>query len=974
MRKTVRGAACLVALVSAGVALSLPASVTAKSAPDLARTPTALRTVPMADRPKWRWWWPSGTVDNAELDRELQSMKAAGFGGVEQTLLRSPDDWWSPAFHAAIKHAIETATSLGLTFDTTLGPEWPISSKAVDDISKGLSMQEAIFSSIDLVGPSTYTGPLPQLDDGGLTRRTLVAATAAKPVNQADLGIVNPLEGTATSPVTLDPTTAVDLTPKVRGGTLTWQVPPGRWKLVATWMRPTGQRVHGDAVTLAGAVPAQNLPVSLPDLGGQLGPLVPDHFSRAATDATLQDYDNTLFGGDMAVVMRHNGGHVFEDSLELTHNALGSTPISLGSDGCLLCSNRFWTPAFLAEFKKRRGYDLAPLLPAIFDAFVLPGGAQQRVRSDYYRTLSELLVDNHYKAIRAWANARGLTSRAQGYNLVGTDKTSVSTGLQLPDTESLDDGETGDDVAPGSATSWSIMDDYRSVVSAAHITGAGQVTLEAGANLLGEYDMSQADYKVIADRAYAAGVTTMALHGFAYKTYHDAYQLWSWPGWSAFDVLFAQSWNEDAPQMSLWSGLAGYYGRISAALRSGRPSVDVTVLSKQNTPHSFGTATLAAALRSASFTADRIDDASLVQLPRPKHRRLLPSGPGYRALVIDSMTAVSGAAADRVLAFAKAGLPVVVVGDAPSQGTAYRDPGAEDAQVKAAFGALLALRNVRQVKSAKDAPAALTSLHLAPQLQRGDLPIVAQHRRTKGGDVWFLYNNSTRPVAGNATFTTTGAPAQVDPWTGNATRLRVSHRRKKTVTLPLSLAGGQSTLIAFGRSAKALHVASVPRPGLPEPIVVAGPWSLAVATVGPDGSGKVGLTLDKLADWRNIPQLSSASGTGVYTAKVTLPASWLASRRAVALDPGAYGGMAQFTVNGTPAPMPSLPDGPREITRLLHPGANELQVRLATSIANVIIGRARSGDLRYAAFIKNTPQSYGLLGPVRLIGLARATL
>src|SRR3954453_6355512 len=192
---------------------------------DLARHPSSLEDVPMQYRPKFRWWWPTANVDPAELSRELETMKAAGFGGVEQTLLRTPNEWWAPAFRANVRAALTRATSLGMRFDTTLGPMWPISSPAVDDSSKGLSMQEIVFSAIDVAGPSTYTGPVPDVDDNGVRAHKLVAVVAAQPADQADPTPPNPATGAV--PLVLDPKSAVVLTPKVSEGVLTWDVPDG---------------------------------------------------------------------------------------------------------------------------------------------------------------------------------------------------------------------------------------------------------------------------------------------------------------------------------------------------------------------------------------------------------------------------------------------------------------------------------------------------------------------------------------------------------------------------------------------------------------------------------------------------------------------------------------------------------------------------------------------------------------------------
>jgi hypothetical protein len=978
--------AALAAVVAAAI-VAAPAT-----AVDLVKKPSSLTSVPARYQPKWRWWWPFAAVDAKEVDAELRAMKAAGFSGVEQVLLRRPNDWWTEEFRASTKHAIETATSLGMTFDTTLGPMWPIASKAVDDVSKGLSMQEAAFSAMDVLGPSTYTGPVPSATDGGGRPQTLIAATAAQVVSDG-------------APTVLDPKTAVDLTPKVTNGTLTWEVPAGRWKLVGTWMRPTGQRAHGDLYTLAAAMANSNLPVIVPDADEQLGPLVPDHFSRAAIDATLKDYDDTLFGDDMAAVLRRNGGHVFEDSLELNH-VTASSALPDEQDGCIACNGRFWTPAFLTEFKQRRGYDLTPLLPAIFGSFDLPDGGGLRLKHDYFETLADLLVDNHYAPIRAWANAHGLKQRAQGYKLQGSDKTRVSARIELPDTESLDDGETGDNVAPGTAAANQIIDDYRQVVSGAHLSGAKELTLEAGANLGGEFDMSVDDYKVIADRAYAAGITTMALHGFAYRLHQDPYQSWSWPGWAAFGQLFAESWSQSYPAMAQWGGLARYYGRISAVLQSGRPRVDVTVLSTPANSHLYGAKETADALRGANYTWDRLDDASLRDLPQPQSGRILRRGPAYRALVLDGVASISQVAAEKALAVARTGVPVVVAGDVPAHGVSYRDASAEDAAVKAAFDALLALPNVRLAKPGKPAIAALRGLGVTPDF-RGAASVVPQHRRTATGHVWFLYNNSGKRLNRNVTFAATGRPLQIDPWTGKATQLGAYRARRGATTLPLDLAAGETAIVAFRPAQPRLHATSAQGdvlrrgrtlvvrdtrdgkhrarlsngrradftfPDLPEPITARGPWKLGVKTVGPDGDGEVDLQLDELADWRDIPELAGASGTGTYRTTLTVPGGWMSRTRGVLLDTGAVGGFLELAINGRTVPFPSLASQPRDISRFLHPGDNTLIAKVATTVTNVVVAHARSGDPRYAEFAIVSPQAYGLIGPVRLVPFAQRTL
>jgi hypothetical protein len=497
----------------------------------------------------------------------------------------------------------------------------------------------------------------------------------------------------------------------------------------------------------------------------------------------------------------------------------------------------------------------------------------------------------------------------------------------------------------------------------------------------------------------------MAIHGFAYKDFKDPYVGWTWPGWASFGPLFAESWNETFPQMATWPTLAGYLGRISAALRNGRPRVDLTVLDKPDTPHTYGSADLVSALHGSTYTRDRIDDESFAGLPDPKGGRLLPGGPGYRAVVVDDMSSLSAQSAQRLLAIARAGVPVVVNGALPSRGASFRDPAGEDARVRAAIASLLRLPDVRRAGTGKAALAALAQLKVKPDV-RSSLPLVAQHRSTAGGDVWFVCNDSAKRATGTATFTTRGAPVQIDPYSGAATRLARFSTGQGGVTLPVDLGPGETMLLAFHGS-PSLHVTggrgdaiyagrsivlrdtvggphavalsdgrrrTVRLAALPDPVTVAGPWALKAHTVGPDGDGDVSLQLSKLADWRDIPELKTSSGTGTYVAKVSVPASWLATGRGVLLDPGAVGGMYTVAVNGRRVVFPNPADGPRDITGLLHRGTNELRFAVATTLNNVIVGRAQSGDPRYTVFATRATQPYGLMGPVRLVPFAQATL
>ena len=65
-----------------------------------------------------------------------------------------------------------------------------------------------------------------------------------------------------------------------------------------------------------------------------------------------------------------------------------------------------WTAELPREFIARRGYDLRDRLPELF--FDRPGETFSKVRHDYYRTLTELFVENFTARIGQWCDRQGI--------------------------------------------------------------------------------------------------------------------------------------------------------------------------------------------------------------------------------------------------------------------------------------------------------------------------------------------------------------------------------------------------------------------------------------------------------------------------------------------------------------------------------------------------------------------------------------
>ncbi len=982
-------ALCLLLLLAIG-----PAAMASSASDDLAANPGSLSSVPSKFRPRFRWWWPTDKVQAAELGNELRAIKGAGFGAVEETLLANDLQWGTPTFRKRIRTALQEANALGVRLDVTLGPGWPMSAPVTEDLSKQISSQSLHYGAVELNGPTTFTGAVPDRPTGvaGQPKR-LIAVTAIRVVGTGN-------------PQALDPQSAVDLTSTVRNdGTLSWSVPAGRWKLFGFWMRPSLMRAKNPA-------------------GGSEGWYVVDHFSRRAVGRVLGDFDRRLFGGDMAPLFRRNAGDVFEDSYEVEVGTAAP-----GQSAVL------WTPAMLAEFKRRRGYDVTPLLPGLFNDFTFAGDLGARLKRDFQETLTDLLIDAHLDRIAKWAGKRGLRSRGQAYQAglgqAGTqDNSRLAAAGQKPDVESFGFGDPlfGEQtpVPPGSANSRGVVDRYRQVVSGAHLSGQSEISNECGAAQSAQFRLRLQDLKGIADRSLAAGVSRMVLHAFAYRLYDRPSGATeprpNWPGWCAYcagPFKVSDSWNQRWPQFKALSGLTGYLGRAGAALRAGRPRVDLTLLNATSVvsgigadPSSAGTAdAVRQALQGAGYSWDVLDPESVGRVGNVSAGRLLPGGPAYKALVVDDLESMPAAAAERLVKLGREGLPIVLYGRVPDRGAGYRNATAEDAAVKAAIASLRKLSNVREATTPSALTAALGALAVTPDLEQGvGARVIPVHRRTASGDVWFLYNDSTERTTRDFSFATGGAPAQIDLWTGRATRLGEYDRGKGRVTVPLSLEAGGTAVLTFDRgraggprvtstSADSARVAGsrlvlrdlsggtqtarlsdgrkvrVALPVLPNPRSIKGFWRLDATTVQPSGDERVKRTLSGLASWEEIPGLQGKSGTGTYTATGDLPAGWLKSGRGVLLDPGAFGGALRAWVNGRRAAIPTVPgEAPRDVTRLLRAGKNTLRLEVSTTLNNAIRAQGLLGDPDYMLYATRPIQPSGLTGPVRLIPYAEGAV
>ena len=102
--------------------------------------PSAWPVIERANRIRTRWWWHGSAVDEANLTRELESLRAAGFGGVEITPIyevRGAEDrrvpFLSDRWFALMRHACDEAARLDMDVDIVPGSGWRLGGAEVPE-------------------------------------------------------------------------------------------------------------------------------------------------------------------------------------------------------------------------------------------------------------------------------------------------------------------------------------------------------------------------------------------------------------------------------------------------------------------------------------------------------------------------------------------------------------------------------------------------------------------------------------------------------------------------------------------------------------------------------------------------------------------------------------------------------------------------------------------------------------------------
>jgi len=677
---------------------------------------------------------------------------------------------------------------------------------------------------------------------------------------------------------------------------------------------------------------------------GAEGPVL-DHYNAAAIENHLKYVGDRL----MQAFGAHPPYAVFSDSLEV-----------YGAD---------WTGDFLAEFQKRRGYDLTPYLPALATEM---GEITSSIRHDWGKTLTELANEHYLTPLRQWAAAHGTRFRSQNYGIPPVNLSSNAL-VDLPE---------------GEGSAWKRFVTTRWASSASHLYGRPVTSSETWTWLHSPvFRATPLDMKAEADVHFLNGINQLVGHGWPYSPPQAGE-----PGWHFYA---AAVFNRHNPWWIVMPDITAYLQRVSWLLRQGTPVNDVALylptadayagftLGHDSVNQSMDrllSPNVIPQISDGGYSYDFIDDDAIAAV-----------GIQYPVLVLPNVERMPLKTLAKIGEYARKGGIVIATGRIPSLAPGFLEAKTDTPQIRELAQSLFEAPDARGHLVKDDAKLSQTLHGLLKPDVTAPPEIGFVHRRLPSGDAYFLVNTANHRVHSAVEFRA-GAP--VDSWDPFTGKTAVLARFGSAVFGPIDLdfAPYESRIIVIHPGAFSYFGPGGSEPAGAVLLDVSASWKATFA-----GSAQP-VTMDQLTSWAEVAGMKNFSGTAVYEKTITVDAAMLADRRHLYFDFGEGtpvtpperrgSGMrallespvreaAIVYINGQRAGSVWHPPYEIEITGLLHGGENSLRIVVANLALNALAAQplpdyhaliAKYGDRFQDQDMKSVQaQPAGILGPVRIV-------
>ena len=736
-----------------------------------------------------------------------------------------------------------------------------------------------------------------------------------------------------TAPDAIRKDNIIDLTSKMRpDGTLDWTPPNGRWVVLRFGYSLTGVTNH---------------PASPEGTGLEV-----DKLSREYVKEYMNTYLDNYKSAVGSLMGKRGLQFVINDSWE--------------------AGTANWTDDIIAEFTKRRGYDPRPWLPVLTGRVIESSEASERFLWDYRKTLSDLLAEYHYDQITEILHQRGMghygESHEEGRAFIG-DGMEVKRSNDVPMSAMWTQRPGVNKDLPGYNA------DIRESASVAHIYGQNLVAAESMTASSGAWAWSPATLKPTADKEMAMGLNRFVIHTSVHQPLLDRK-----PGLALgpFGQWFTrnETWAEQAAP---W---IRYLARSCYLLQQGHFAADIAYF--------YGEDTNLTALFGkhgpevpAGYNFDYFNpDALIHKLSVVDGQLATESGMHYRVLALDPHSQhMSLPVLRKIRDLVQSG--ATVAGPKPTDTPSLSDDPKEFQSIVDEMwgsGASEHGYGKGKVYSGPVSAAVMREVQIVPDFEytkpESDAELLFVHRKLSDGDLYYVDNRQDRNEDLNATFRVIGKEAEL--WHADtgvmepASFLTADGR----TTVPLHLEPWGTVFVVFRKPAKS---SSRTLAKISDSVIatVEGPWDLSFQE---DHGAPAKITLDKLASWSDSADegVKYFSGTGTYSKMIQAQPDWFKRGAHLSIDLGEVKNLAEVSVNGKPLGILWKTPYRVDVTNVLKPGANTLELKVTNPWVNRIIGDRQPNVTKTYTF--TSPKYYkadsklvpsGLLGPVQIVRSTR---
>ena len=828
---------------------------------------------------------------------------------------------WTPLWRERIRFASKEAGRLGIKLCLSVGLAGTSGPIAAED-----GQQKLVWSEATVTGPRSYDEVLPEpakrVSATNVPLKTLMPRVSKEkfPLHEvAVLAIPDRDE--------CRPDEVVDLSTRLDGeGHLHWEVPAGAWKIMRFGYLPTGAQGTWGFYT--------------------------DDMSAEAMDHTWEATVGPLLK-EMSPEERRGLMGVEDDSWES-----GETT---------------WTRQFATEFQRRRRYNLLPWLPVLAGQKIGQPEQVEGVRRDYFRTVADLIAVNHYARLGQLAKQNGLTSFAEpaGPNSGQLDLMQNCGGID----RAMGEYWVPSVHRPTPARRFLL----RNAASANHLYGGPITPCEAFTSVGPFWEESLFDMKNTADQAFCDGCNLPIIHNYSHSPSIQAK-----PGYVYFAGTHYSrnvTWWEQTPAFN------AYLGRCSFLLQQGLFVADALYYRGDAIGGGEPMKTQPA-LPAPGYDHDNCNlDALLTRVSVRNRRLVLPDGMSYRLLVLPDASPLAPEALEKIAALVDGG--AAVVGPRPAGLAGFPVP----APARAKFDALVTrlwgneapakdLAKGGRIAANVQPAEVLRELGAPPDFEyqglssEGELDWI--HRSADGAEIYFVASRWDPREKITATFRVAGKQPELwDPVTGEMRDATAFRQEGGRTMVPLEFNPRGSVFVVFRRplASGASGAAASNYPEARTQAAVTGAWEVEF---DPAWGGPARVTFDGLADWtkRPEPEIQHYSGTAVYHKDLRLAAMPPAGERLL-LNLGEVHEVASVRLNGKECGVAWTHPMRVDITRAVHAGENQLEVRVVNLWPNRIIGddglppEKRFTETNMHKFSASTPlYPSGLIGPVTLEKIA----